>query len=441
MHENLSGTPRSILYNLKPIGIGTEFVESLTSYLTRIAFEHTTTVGHLVNKLLVPTMDKDYLLRSSDFGGNRFYEGAKTLNGYMENSYDMVYCLKKLTRRIDLQELTLLKYKNVIPLRGLFKKALFWCSCCIKEWVDNRKTIYYPLIWYLEPIKVCHIHSCYLVNTCPSCHERQDILRRQSIVGLCQHCNQSLGGGDQIKLCDQESLEWQNFVFLNISTLLTNEDKVPLPLDLKLVENLNLINDKVFNGAINQFSQKLKFARNTISGWLKGDVKPTIDNQLYICYQLTIGIEQLLFKNVDVGKIETLNNEKREVAALVKVRKQLDNIYIQKQLEEIIQGEETISMEVAAKRVGINKRTLYRNFGNLCIQISNQYKHYLEERKHQRIVELKDLLEKTFINLYQQGIYPSRRKMEFFMNKQGVLKERILQKHWQDLFIKHKVKL
>ncbi len=98
-------------------------------------------------------------------------------------------------------------------------------------------------------------------------------------------------------------------------------------------------------------------------------------------------------------------------------------------------------MEVAAKRVGINKRTLYRNFGNLCIQISNQYKHYLEERKHQRIVELKDLLEKTFINLYQQGIYPSRRKMEFFMNKQGVLKERILQKHWQDLFIKHKVNL
>ncbi len=40
--------PSSILYQLPPIEIGTPTVESLTSYLTRLAVSHTVTVGALL---------------------------------------------------------------------------------------------------------------------------------------------------------------------------------------------------------------------------------------------------------------------------------------------------------------------------------------------------------------------------------------------------------
>ncbi|RTR28136.1 hypothetical protein EKG37_17700 [Robertmurraya yapensis] len=168
MIENVYITHRSVLYNLEPIGIGSELVESLTSYLTRIAFEHDTTVGHLVNKLLIPTINKEYLLRSSDLGGNRFYEGAKTINGYMENSMTVVKAMQTLTNRNDIEELTLIKWRDIVPLRELLKKDLAWCPKCIKEWKESSKKVYYPIIWFLDIVKVCPIHSCYLIDVCPS---------------------------------------------------------------------------------------------------------------------------------------------------------------------------------------------------------------------------------------------------------------------------------
>ena len=76
---------RSVLYNLEPIGLGTGLVESLSSYLIRVAYEHNILVGDLFNKMIFPQMNKNYLVRSSTYGGNRFYEGSKTINGFMEN--------------------------------------------------------------------------------------------------------------------------------------------------------------------------------------------------------------------------------------------------------------------------------------------------------------------------------------------------------------------
>jgi hypothetical protein len=54
---------RSILYNIEPIGLGTGQVESLSSYLIRVAYEHNITVGHLFNKMVFPHMNKNYLER------------------------------------------------------------------------------------------------------------------------------------------------------------------------------------------------------------------------------------------------------------------------------------------------------------------------------------------------------------------------------------------
>ena len=44
--------PRSRLYSLKPIGIGTPFVESLTGYVSRLADAHGVSVGKLVDREL-----------------------------------------------------------------------------------------------------------------------------------------------------------------------------------------------------------------------------------------------------------------------------------------------------------------------------------------------------------------------------------------------------
>ena len=44
--------PRSQLYSLQPIGVGTGMVESLTGYVGRLAEAHSVSVGDLVGRVL-----------------------------------------------------------------------------------------------------------------------------------------------------------------------------------------------------------------------------------------------------------------------------------------------------------------------------------------------------------------------------------------------------
>src|SRR5713101_1567284 len=45
---------RSVLVSLEPVGVGTPWVESLTSYITRLASAHAVFPGVLMNKVIEP---------------------------------------------------------------------------------------------------------------------------------------------------------------------------------------------------------------------------------------------------------------------------------------------------------------------------------------------------------------------------------------------------
>src|SRR5688572_16667853 len=58
---------RSELYHLPPIGVGTPFVEALSSYFRRLANAHCLTPGLLFQKKIAPLLDKSYLVRPGGF--------------------------------------------------------------------------------------------------------------------------------------------------------------------------------------------------------------------------------------------------------------------------------------------------------------------------------------------------------------------------------------
>ncbi|WP_404454217.1 hypothetical protein [Oceanobacillus kapialis] len=72
---------RSVLYNIEPIGINTQFKESLSSYVLRLANAHNVKYGTLFAKLITPLLDKKYLLNISKKGGNGFYDSSNGING------------------------------------------------------------------------------------------------------------------------------------------------------------------------------------------------------------------------------------------------------------------------------------------------------------------------------------------------------------------------
>src|SRR5690625_7526525 len=58
--ENFLST-RTDLYNVDPIGIGTSYVESLSSYISRIAEIHNLAVSPLLSKVIAPMLNINYL--------------------------------------------------------------------------------------------------------------------------------------------------------------------------------------------------------------------------------------------------------------------------------------------------------------------------------------------------------------------------------------------
>ncbi|MGE8205836.1 TniQ family protein [Heyndrickxia sp. NPDC080065] len=267
---------RSILYNLKPVGMGSKYVESLTSYLLRIAYEHNFTIGDLMKNLIAPQIKKKYLIRSATYGGNRFYEGAKTINGFMENSNDLVKVIETLTSRSDLSNLTLNKWKDFIPLRNLLKESLSWCPECIQSWQSGSK-VYYPLIWYIRPVNICIEHNCYLLEECPVCEKKVDILRRQMLSGFCPNCFASLSVTASNAKPDSPELKWQKFVIQNIEDILTMDNTSPIIQSYRgqILNRLNIIYDENFSGNISNFSKFLNIPKSTLRCWLSNKKFPT----------------------------------------------------------------------------------------------------------------------------------------------------------------------
>lgn len=425
---------RSSLYNIQPTGIRSKYVESLTSYIIRISYEHNITVGHLINKLIAHHINKEYLMRSGTYGGNRFYEGAKTINGYMENSEDLVKSIEKLTSRNDLSNLTLIKLRDFIPLRNLLKETLSWCPECIHNWHSNS-TVYYPLIWHIKTVQICIEHRCYLIEVCPVCNKKVDILRRQMIPGYCSNCLSLLTINSKNENPDSIELSWQAFVIENIEDILTLDNDYGSTQSLRgrLLSQLNLIYDEHFSGNLSNFSKFLNIPKTTLRCWLSHDNFPTLESLLLICFKLKIKIMDLLFEREKTSgrifQIDNLEIVKKEKQS----RKPFNLISIEKKLEELLKIDPAISMSAAAIHIGHDKRVLYKNFPDLCKQLSKRYKEFVVNRSNQRIETLKEEINNAFISLTNQGIYPSRRKMELTVNKKGLLKEKVLQDYWKNL--------
>lgn len=145
---------RSALYNLAPVGIGTGLVESLTSYVSRLAAAHCISPAVLLARTLVPIIGKEYWLRGkersstrSSILGNSFSLPAKVVNGRGVIAKDWVTALQGLTLRQDVGFLTMLPWAAVFPQRNLLRSTKVWCVTCYAQWRTNNQIIYEPLLW------------------------------------------------------------------------------------------------------------------------------------------------------------------------------------------------------------------------------------------------------------------------------------------------------
>jgi len=425
---------RSQLYSLKPIGIEEPYIESLTSYLIRLSEAHQVYPSSLISYVIAPILNKEFLIYSTARGGNRFYDGAKTMNGFGSNALDMVGALEKLTKVQRLGILTFASIKEVIPLRYLLKNHLAWCPVCYEEQLNTGDAIYNLLLWSLEMVNTCSKHRCKLETECFLCHKKIPILHRKSQNGYCPYCNTWLGTEVNFnRFLDESDFDYK--ITLMAEQIIKHKGQIEISASKQqVIRNLNYLVDIYTRGNMQEFARNLNLAKTTLWGWCNGKVLPPLSRVLEICYLCNISPVSFYIEDISVNKEQIAFNagaylkdtKKREIkfdydTALSILQKYAHHSY------------SNISMNVLAKQLGYSKRTLYKHFPNLCKAISAKNTSVIKEKTTQVYVSNCLVIDQHVESLIQQGVYPSRRRIEEMANKPGLLKDKKLRDYFKEL--------
>ena len=110
--------PRSYLYHVTPMGLGSAGGESLTSYLARLAAAHDISPGVLLTREILPKVREEF--RRHDYQAihdveSTFLYDAHTLNGVGQRSQDWIDVLEQLTGVRGLKYLTMGTWRRSFP--------------------------------------------------------------------------------------------------------------------------------------------------------------------------------------------------------------------------------------------------------------------------------------------------------------------------------------
>ena len=308
--------PRSRLYSLEPMGVGTELVESLTGYVARLADAHSVSVGDLVGRVLADlTHTKDAIItqtaKAVRVGGHGFRACNYAPNGVTETAVKWVHALDAATSRHDLQNLTLLPLRYMVPGR-LFRRRRGWCALCFEQWRSSGQTVYEPLIWSIQAAANCQLHVRPLDRMCSHCARTLSPLGVFSRPGYCERCGGWLGMSDSEgrRLPHAPAEEGHNaWSTMQVGYLLTMIPLIdPIEARAALCRSLAAFLDQLTAGNVVALAEYIHCPPSVLRNWLDGTTVPTLENLLRTCRFLNVPIASLVASsgpssaNVDAAK-------------------------------------------------------------------------------------------------------------------------------------------
>lgn len=363
----------SYLYSLPPIGIGTPYVESLTSYILRLAQAHCVTSSsfflHLIRILKGSNAGNEARkLSGGDFISN-YNQFAHAINGINKMAADWVELLQNLTLQSNLKYLTMLAWQNILSNKGLQRYRRAWCPHCFVESRERGEIVYEQLLWTIKSVSFCTKHLVPLVTSCPYCDKQSYILTCKSRTGHCYQCEEPLGTKLDIEnqRLDKQSPDIQDEIQNSniITTLLNLSTKYPHKNEREcLARNLHHCVNYMTSGNLQTFANALKMQRSILHGLCKQQHSLRIDLLTNICKKTDISVETLLFKKVTNNDLFKLSIPSRPTKEEI-IRK------LRVSLED---STNPSLIEVAKELRYLNTDKLYKVDSELCRQISAKHR-------------------------------------------------------------------
>ncbi len=422
--------PRSKLYALKPIGVGTPEVECLTSYLTRLAGVHHVSTGDLLGNVLTPHFDKSSWVRHGSPNLGTLYSGAGALNGVGSQASEWVQVLETLTLRTDLRALTLLVWAEALPAKELLRPTRAWCPACYQEWRTRGQVIYEPLLWTFGGVTACARHRQRLQVECPTpaCQRPIPWLASHARPGYCPACQQWLGAPKthrptQPERLSEEEAIWQSWVAQVVGELLAQNAalSVPPPRE-RVAQTLFVCIQQVTDGKKTTFARLLGFNWDQFRAWTRRAAIPVFPELLQLCYRL--GTTPLAFLTaeemvIDLHRLVRPTEPEWLTRELRPPRKRLHPETLRQDLQAIIaaQEEPPPSLRVVAERLGHSVPALRRHCPDLCEALVMRYTESIQAQKQQRLEARAQEVKEAVLSLQSAGVYPSQERVAALLTR------------------------
>jgi DNA-binding XRE family transcriptional regulator len=411
----------SYLNHLPPIGISTPLVESLTSYVARLAASHTMNVGTLLRCEVARLLDKKYI--GANLQSISHAPGA--LNGVGAMSRDLICALEGLTLRQDLHLLTMLNFSDVIPSRGLLRSVRAWCPLCYQSWLDRGLSLYEPLLWSLKIAKYCPTHQTLLVDKCPSCQQHNPPFGRNFSLGFCSHCHTWLGQTSHERASASRDADLDLWRVEALGALLAVSPEFRDRLSTSnITRQLSTLINEATAGNIAALARQLKIPKNTLWLWCHGEVLPSLEFSLNICRHFELSLVNFFIGDLDESP--NLDNwlVSKPQSSSVTLCRSFEPEIARRCLEEELMNQALppLSVTEIARKSGYNRRMLYKHFPDLCASISVIYKNHRQKVYRETLEQQCQQVQQIVTQLYAEGQYPSERRVAMLMNKPGFLR-------------------
>lgn len=422
---------RSYLFLLNPIGIGTYYVESLTSYITRLSEAHCLLPRTLIAEIITLNLQNIFAKKQTSRGLSPLFKRANAINGGGDIAQDFTNAVRTLTGFQDLQPLTLLAWSKVLVWQGLLRTHKAWCPACYLEWIESGSLVYDPLLWAFKTVKVCPKHRVFLLEKCPHCQKTVPFLSWRSRNGFCSECFEflldlSLGNlkSEEIQSYKQNELEKYCWIANSLGYLLA-QSPILNPRTSKYIvrDNIVLAVDTLTGGNITAFASVMGIPKNTFWGWYTGKSFPLLEFLLEISWTIGSSLFELL-----TGKIEIPSSKPISYPGLprhTKYQRLSPKNFDSNKVEQVLlnalaqSGSDILTMKQIADSLHCDRRLISRHFPDLCRAIVLKRRNWQKSNFEQTIQDCCKEVRQAVITLHTQGEYPNEARVSELISHPG----------------------
>lgn len=397
-----------ILNKLAPINLGTWKAESLTSYITRLAYSHSISTYKLISNIIS---------QHSPSGHQPNPSNSNSINGIAKHTEIFSESLETLTNNSNIKCMTLSAINDgkSFSATGITRNKRAWCQKCFAEQRAQYGYVYEPLLWAIQTANFCPDHHEYLTDTCPHCNKKQPYIIGHPQLEYCIHCKNLLfTNQDNPKTysqgCPTDIDEWSTF---STADLIEHCSSTPYKIiDLRILEMISRYKDTMFDGNSYRMSQLLNSGSTCISMWEGKITKPTLKSSITISYYLNKPFIDLI---QDIGPLTFPRSSRTKLFRHIEDRDESrtrtieQNVAAEKYLKLLISKPPNPfpSLPLICQTLGCTPGYINYRFPELRKDLRDLYIDSVKLRKADNISKRKLQIKKEMTKLYNNAVYPS----------------------------------